>query len=816
MRKILLPCLLVCAPWVEGRAQEPDCPAGTLLEPYRNVCADINDVRDEFITPVEETASLLADQDAADRDLGGAPGAPPTDDEPPEPGTIAIGVRFPRGYFGSTGSARLHTRMFVYPAGLGVDDLPGWLYTPASNRVDMSTELVGMYRSWSDTRGLLGLFGRPCSADYPCPNGRDVNSWQFYRPFEELTCNVTHEVDGGGHTQLVVHYANHSDRLDDADPPLWRNAVYLWNYCDDRWDLIWSHEYRQNKIDCSVVGCFFWGPAFELFGDERYPPIPELGYEQSLIFLDGVRNELRPSDGAAYMMPEAIPQLVPWTTLHLDPNRGFGVGSSAVPNSAPVIEDQDELTVPEDEAIELEVDMLTIDDPDVNPVYHFEFALTAYNGDDYDRDGLKITPDADFFGTLTVPVTVSDGAADSETFELKIEVTPVNDAPTLLGQKPLTTLERTSLEITLDDVDVSDPDDEPSELTLRVLDGDGYERSGNVVTPTAGTIGDIVVPVTVSDGELTSDELDLVVTVTADDEPPRITLLGEPEVTVLVGDTYTDEGATATDDLDGDITSRISVVSDVDTSVPGDYTVTYTVTDLAGNAAEPVTRTVVVRPQIGPVDTVPPQITLLGDATVTIDVGDDYSDAGATASDDVDGDITDEITVESDVDTSEPGTYIVTYTVSDRAGNAAEPVTRTVVVQSESVPPEPPDDDDGGACFIATAAYGSYLDPHVAVLRAFRDRHLMTSAWGRRFVDFYYAHSPPIAERIADSDALRLAVRAALTPLVYGLAYPVRSLGLVLVLAVALPLTASRRGAPVSPRRSARGTRSARPGTRHC
>jgi hypothetical protein len=76
------------------------------------------------------------------------------------------------------------------------------------------------------------------------------------------------------------------------------------------------------------------------------------------------------------------------------------------------------------------------------------------------------------------------------------------------------------------------------------------------------------------------------------------------------------------------------------------------------------------------------------------------------------------------------------------------------------------------SCFIATAAYGSYLDPHVAVLRAFRDDYLLKTWAGRDFVGLYYRFSPPVARVIAKHAALRMITRWLLTPLVYGLAYP--------------------------------------------
>lgn len=71
------------------------------------------------------------------------------------------------------------------------------------------------------------------------------------------------------------------------------------------------------------------------------------------------------------------------------------------------------------------------------------------------------------------------------------------------------------------------------------------------------------------------------------------------------------------------------------------------------------------------------------------------------------------------------------------------------------------------ACFIATAAYGSLLDPHVQTLRLFRDRCLLQHEAGRIFVRLYYHYSPPLAEFIADQPVLRLLVRIVLLPIVF-------------------------------------------------
>ncbi len=76
------------------------------------------------------------------------------------------------------------------------------------------------------------------------------------------------------------------------------------------------------------------------------------------------------------------------------------------------------------------------------------------------------------------------------------------------------------------------------------------------------------------------------------------------------------------------------------------------------------------------------------------------------------------------------------------------------------------------SCFIATAAYGSLLDPHVQTLRDFRDQYLMGNSAGRYLVQQYYDYSPPMAQIISEYESLRILTQIALTPMVYAIRYP--------------------------------------------
>ena len=161
---------------------------------------------------------------------------------------------------------------------------------------------------------------------------------------------------------------------------------------------------------------------------------------------------------------------------------------------------------------------------------------------------------------------------------------------------------------------------------------------------------------------------------------PVITLLGANPVNLVVHDLYTDAGATALDNVDGNLTASIVINNPVDEDVVGSYTVTYNVSDSSGNPATQVTRTV------NAVDTIAPVMTLLGANPVNLVVHDLYTDAGATALDNYDGDITAGIVTVNPVNKDVIGAYTVTYNVSDAAGNPAIQVVRTVNVVDITTP----------------------------------------------------------------------------------------------------------------------------------
>jgi hypothetical protein len=158
-----------------------------------------------------------------------------------------------------------------------------------------------------------------------------------------------------------------------------------------------------------------------------------------------------------------------------------------------------------------------------------------------------------------------------------------------------------------------------------------------------------------------------------DNVPPVITINGSASLTVELGSSYSDAGASANDANYG--TTPVTSSGTVDTSTVGTYTITYTATDKDGNTAT-ATRSVSVS------DTTQPVVSVTGDNPATTELGGTYTDAGATATD-ASGSVT--VVTSGTVDTSTLGAYTLTYTSTDGSGNAGT-TTRTVNVADTTAP----------------------------------------------------------------------------------------------------------------------------------
>ncbi|MBN1203340.1 MAG: DUF5011 domain-containing protein [Myxococcaceae bacterium] len=186
-----------------------------------------------------------------------------------------------------------------------------------------------------------------------------------------------------------------------------------------------------------------------------------------------------------------------------------------------------------------------------------------------------------------------------------------------------------------------------------------------------------------------------------DDVPPRLEMMGAAYMEMECGvDTYVDPGATAYDACSGTLpVQKFNSGDDDGDGIPGSvdpddygpgplggaegtYPVQYQAIDAAWNLVQ-LTRTVQT------LDTLPPTLTLNGAESVTLAVGEEFVDPGASAVDLCYGDLNPSVVRVGNVNIHVPGTYVLTYTVEDSAGFSATPVQRTVTVAASASAAEP-------------------------------------------------------------------------------------------------------------------------------
>ncbi len=286
--------------------------------------------------------------------------------------------------------------------------------------------------------------------------------------------------------------------------------------------------------------------------------------------------------------------------------------------------------------------------------------------DDVDSDVSVTTTgsvNTSIIGTYTITYTATDAASNTSSATRTINVVPDTTPPVinLNGNNTITVIQGNSY------------------IEAGATATDDVDNNLSIVTTGAvntSTIGTYTITYTVSDAASNTSTATRTVTVIPDTTPPVITLNGTSSVTVTQGTSYLEAGGTAVDDVDDNL--NVAIMGFVDTSILGNYTITYTATDAASNTST-TTRTVTIV-----LDTIPPGITLTGDNPFNVSLGGNYIEAGATATDNVDGNVS--VTISGSVDTSILGTYLVTYSVTDAAGNPSS-TNRTVNVTPDSTPP---------------------------------------------------------------------------------------------------------------------------------
>jgi len=377
-------------------------------------------------------------------------------------------------------------------------------------------------------------------------------------------------------------------------------------------------------------------------------------------------------------------------------------------------------------------------------------------------------------GTYTVTYNLTDLAGNVAN-ELTRQVT-VQDASAPVVNVP----DNISVAAT-DQNGTNSLDSSISTFLTKATANDDVDGSVNVThnAPNPFPIGETVVTFSAKDSSDNIGTSQAKVTI-SDQTSPVITLVGDSAITVNLGDSYVEPGFSALDNVDYDISSKVTISGDtIDTNAEGIYTITYNTSDIAGNAALEKTRKITVQDIASPTVSAPenitvaatdhlgtadsdasisdflaaatandiidgeisvthnaptlfpigittvsfsaidsdnktgiaqatvsiidqdaPVITLAGEDSITLYLNQAYNEAGYSAEDNVDGDISANVVVDGDiVNTTTTGTYTVTYNLADLAGNNAVQLTRQINVIIEPNYDDsnsaPNDDNDG-------------------------------------------------------------------------------------------------------------------------
>lgn len=246
--------------------------------------------------------------------------------ESPPPGGIGAGTTYKSGQLIVNNQGIFYTKIIVYSSSLYLDS-PGsaLVYTTSTCRKDNSIEVVGIYNQ--NNQGKIGIWDWSVTNNDPGFDGSTCPKFILSFLISNIPQYIITQDDGGGHQRSFIKYQNEAVKLDNGNPPLWRNTVYFWNNNSHTYDISYYHYARtpSTQDNCgygNVVA--WWVPILETYYIDysNAPRIKELGFLDSALYHDtqwsglgtDVTNwsNLQPSN---------------WPLNHNTPNKSYGIGT---------------------------------------------------------------------------------------------------------------------------------------------------------------------------------------------------------------------------------------------------------------------------------------------------------------------------------------------------------------------------------------------------------------------------------------------------------------------------------------------------------
>ncbi|MEG2322242.1 MAG: DUF5011 domain-containing protein, partial [Bacilli bacterium] len=300
--------------------------------------------------------------------------------------------------------------------------------------------------------------------------------------------------------------------------------------------------------------------------------------------------------------------------------------------------------------------------------------------DKYLEEGYSAYDEID--GNITKKVIVSGEVNTNKVgqYVITYKVTNKNGASIII-RRVINVIDNVKPNITLNGKDITlewniDTYKELGAIAIDNYDGDITNRIVITGLFNPNKIGTYYLAYTITDNNGNKSSIQRIIKV-VDRQAPIVILNGDATMYLEAGFDYNELGVTITDNYDTNL--KAVITNNININVMGEYQVTYIVNDSSANKTE-ITRKVIVR------DTTKPVIKLNGESIINLELGTKYKEDFATATDNYDHFVNNNIIINGTVDHLKEGTYYITYDVIDVNNNIADTVTRTVIVKDTIAP----------------------------------------------------------------------------------------------------------------------------------